>query len=83
MSNGDAAEVEQEPESKVVCKKVHVSFCMEEMKDGKFFREFTPETVVISECDFEEPLDLKKMADTFCEQALAAILRGDVQWGKR
>jgi len=89
MSNGDGAEkqvaklVEQEPEVGVACRKVQVSFFIEQTEDGETVQEFRPEAMIIYQKNFVEPLDLKEMAENICQQVLAGIMRGDVQWSKR
>ncbi len=89
MSNGDGAEkkiaklVKAEPEVGVICRKVQVAFSLEQTEDGKTVQEFRPEVVTVYQKNFDEPLDLKAMAENICEQALAGVMRGDVQRGNR
>jgi hypothetical protein len=84
MTNGDGAEkkvaklaeVEPEPEIGVVCRKVQVAFFIEQTEDGETVQEFKPESVIIYQRQFGEPLNLKAMADNLCEQAMSNVQRG-------
>jgi hypothetical protein len=78
-SNGEKvakiAGVEKRPEIGAVCRKVQLTFFLEQTEDGETVQEFRPVSEFVYQRGFGEPLDLKAMAESLCQQALTGVAR--------
>ena len=62
----------------VVCRKVQMTFYLEQTRDGKLAGEFKPIAQGIAEVDFDQSYNLKEIASDLCRQQKSELEKGKV-----